>query len=120
MEIKKAKPKHRLSSHADELYQLAIKAGQGAGSRPSIADVIKVRETTHGDFAMKAGFIQEIMENISGLYTWNDLADDQKEAIHMIIAKLSRILYGNPDHVDHWVDIAGYAKLVSDRLESKD
>ena len=37
----------------------------------------------------------------------------------MIIAKLSRIIYGNPNHADHWIDIAGYAKLVSDRLENK-
>ena len=47
------------------------------------------------------------------------MSADQKESIHMIIAKLSRILYGNPNHVDHWIDIAGYAKLVSDRLENK-
>ena len=110
-----ARPKHRLDINMDKLYQEM----RGAGVTPSIGDVIKERETTHGDFALKAGFIQEIMENISGLYIWNDLADDQKEAIHMIIAKLSRILYGNPDHADHWIDIAGYAKLVSDRLENK-
>jgi hypothetical protein len=85
----------------------------------TIGDVIKERETTHGDFEMKAIFIQEIMEDISGLYVWEDMSADQKEAIHMIIAKLSRILYGNPNHADHWIDIAGYAKLVSDRLENK-
>ena len=31
--------------------------------------------------------------------------------------KLGRIINGNPDKVDHWTDIAGYAKLVADRLE---
>jgi hypothetical protein len=45
------------------------------------------------------------------------LAFDQREAIDMIIHKMGRILNGNPDKVDHWVDIAGYAKLVADRLE---
>ena len=91
-----------------------------ATKKTEVSTLIKERETTHGDFALKAGFIQEIMENISGLYTWEDLADDQKESIHMIISKLSRIIYGNPDHIDHWLDIAGYAKLVSDRLEKKE
>jgi transposase len=45
------------------------------------------------------------------------LAFDQREAIDMIIHKLGRIINGNPDKVDHWVDIAGYAILVAERLE---
>jgi hypothetical protein len=44
-------------------------------------------------------------------------ADDQWEALEMIVHKIGRIVNGNPDVVDHWVDIAGYAKLVSDRLQ---
>ena len=47
------------------------------------------------------------------------LAFDQLEAIDMIIHKLGRIVNGNPDKVDHWDDIAGYATLVSDRLKGK-
>lgn len=45
------------------------------------------------------------------------LAFDQREAIDMIIHKLGRIINGNPDKVDHWVDIAGYSTLVADRLQ---
>jgi hypothetical protein len=44
-------------------------------------------------------------------------ADDQWEALEMIVHKIGRIVNGNPDKVDHWTDIAGYAKLVADRLE---
>lgn len=44
------------------------------------------------------------------------LAFDQREAIDMIIHKLGRIINGNPDKVDHWVDVAGYSTLVADRL----
>ena len=82
-----------------------------------INQILEERETTHGDFEIKAIFIQEIMENISGLYDWKNMSADQKEAIHMILVKLSRILYGDANHIDHWDDIAGYAKLISDRLE---
>ena len=45
------------------------------------------------------------------------LAFDQREALDMIIHKIGRIINGNPDKVDSWVDIAGYATLVADRLE---
>lgn len=47
------------------------------------------------------------------------LAPDQIEAIHMICHKLGRIVNGDPDYADSWIDIAGYAKLVADRLEGK-
>lgn len=45
------------------------------------------------------------------------LADDQWEALEMIAHKIGRILNGDPDYADSWVDIAGYAKLVADRLQ---
>jgi hypothetical protein len=44
---------------------------------------------------------------------------DQAEALDMIFHKLGRILNGDPNYADSWVDIAGYATLVVDRLEGK-
>jgi hypothetical protein len=44
------------------------------------------------------------------------LDDDQAEALEMICHKIARIINGDPDYADSWVDIAGYAKLVADRL----
>ena len=81
--------------------------------------ILKEREVTHGDFEMKAMWIQEIMQNLIGLNSYEAMEADKKEAIHMILVKLSRIIYGNHDHVDHWDDIAGYATLVSERLNKK-
>jgi hypothetical protein len=46
-----------------------------------------------------------------------NLEPDQKEAIDMICHKIGRIVNGDPNYADSWIDIAGYAKLVSDRLE---
>lgn len=40
------------------------------------------------------------------------------EAIGMICTKLARVVY-NPSHKDSWKDIAGYANLVVEYLESK-
>ena len=48
---------------------------------------------------------------------WDRMQDDQREALFMIAHKIGRIINGDPDYADSWVDIAGYAKLVSDRLE---
>ena len=44
---------------------------------------------------------------------------DQAEALDLIFTKIGRILNGDPNHTDSWIDIAGYATLVADRLEGK-
>lgn len=41
---------------------------------------------------------------------------DQKEALDMICHKIGRIVNGDPNYADSWIDIAGYAQLVADRL----
>lgn len=45
------------------------------------------------------------------------LSTSQQEALDMIFHKIARILNGDPNYADSWVDIAGYAKLVADELE---
>lgn len=45
------------------------------------------------------------------------LADDQWEALEMVAHKIGRIINGDPNYAESWIDIAGYAKLVADRLE---
>jgi hypothetical protein len=44
------------------------------------------------------------------------LEHDMQESLDMIAHKIGRILSGNPNYNDHWDDIAGYAKLVSQRI----
>ena len=41
------------------------------------------------------------------------LADDQWEALEMIAHKIGRIINGDPDYDDSWVDIAGYARTAA-------
>ena len=35
----------------------------------------------------------------------------------MISHKIARIMNGDPNYADNWIDIAGYATLVANRLE---
>lgn len=78
------------------------------------------RGSRYGKFANHAKITyalkQAMVQHIPGS-KWDSLADDQKEALDMICHKIGRILNGDPNYVDSWVDIAGYAKLVADRLE---
>ena len=79
--------------------------------------ILNERHQQYGRFIDVAAAAQSIKEALKSLPNWNLLGDDQKECLEMIASKVARILNGDTDHVDSWVDIAGYAKLVSDRLE---
>ena len=86
---------------------------------PTLADTLDERGARYGRFISHAAITQELKHVIKTHLTCNEkaLADDQQEAIDMICHKLGRIVNGDPDYADSWIDIAGYAKLVADRLE---
>ena len=78
------------------------------------------RGTKYGKFKDHAAITYK-MKNLlraHALEHGKSFAFDQAEALDMICHKLGRIVNGDPDYADSWVDIAGYAKLVADRLES--
>lgn len=70
------------------------------------------REKTHGPYRVKAEIIQELKQVLRTYGHWNRLSSVQCESLDMIVHKIGRILSGDPDCIDHWDDIAGYAKLV--------
>jgi hypothetical protein len=80
------------------------------------------RGARYGTFVGHAKITQELkraifrhMDNVSKV----EPDADQLEALEMICHKIGRIVNGDPDYADSWIDIAGYAKLVADRLEGK-
>lgn len=75
------------------------------------------RGKSYGTFARCSDISQQLKSVMQHQKGWARLAADQRESLEMIACKLSRILNGDPNHADSWADIAGYAKLVADRLE---
>ena len=82
---------------------------------------LDARAVDYGKFIEGAEVMQMLKRVVQNALNNRDkvLAHDQAESIDMIIHKIGRIINGNPDVVDHWLDIAGYAKLVADRLEGR-
>lgn len=79
-------------------------------------DVIESREATHGDYLQQATLAQNIKGLLHSAPGWHLLDADQQEALDMIAVKMSRSLHGNGQEPDHWLDMAGYATLVHNRL----
>ena len=81
-----------------------------------IDDILKQRQSTHGDYPSVAAVAMEII----GLIDMSQLGNAVLEySLHQIANKIARILRGDAEHQDHWVDIQGYAKLAQRYLEEK-
>ena len=91
----------------------------GFAAAPTVDTTLNERAQEYGKFKDGAALMQGIKRLISDHARMHNktFADDQWEALEMIVHKIARIVNGNPDKVDHWVDIAGYATLVADRLQ---
>jgi hypothetical protein len=76
--------------------------------------LLNEREATHGRFAENAYVSQAIKETMRSAPNWESLPCIQRESLDYIAGKIGRILAGRANHNDHWDDIAGYAKLVSE------
>jgi len=78
------------------------------------------RGSRYGDFMGHAEITCELKGAIAqyAITREKKLEPDQLEALDMICHKIGRILNGDPDYADSWHDIAGYAQLVANRLNS--
>ena len=88
---------------------------------PEVDATLDARAVEYGKFIEGAEVMQMLKRVVLNALNNRDktLAHDQAEALDMIIHKIGRIINGNPDVMDHWLDIAGYAQLVADRLNGR-
>ena len=79
-----------------------------------VRQTLNERQSQYGSFKDVADTTALFMDQ----FALGSMSSVQREALHMICSKLARIANGDPNHVDSWHDIAGYATLVVDDLES--
>lgn len=78
----------------------------------STDSLIAERDKTHGNWERQAQLAQSLKMTIDvAQLPVRTLSKGQREAIDMICVKLSRIVCGNPNEADHWIDLQGYARL---------
>jgi len=86
-----------------------------------VDDVLNERGKTHGDFNWQAEVAQQL-KGVIHLANFNRqklklpmLSFTAMEALEADATKTSRILAGDPDLKEHWLDKAGYATLQANR-----
>jgi len=83
----------------------------------TINQILEQRKSQHGDLLTQSTISQSMKDCMRFTQNWNNLKQDQKECLEMIVHKIARILAGDPNFVDHWDDVSGYSILVANRLK---
>lgn len=78
--------------------------------------ILQQRGARYGDFRDHALVAQSIKRAYSASPNYRDLPDMHRQALEVIADKIARILTGDYNYDDNWIDIQGYARLVQERL----
>ena len=84
-----------------------------------INDILDQRQKTHGNFEKVARLDTELFSTFN-TYLYSSLSNEQYCAIKMILHKIARIGCGDPEFIDHWQDIIGYAQLIINGIKDRD
>lgn len=99
-------------------YDLNAQA-TAAHTASKVEATLAVRDQRYGGFENNAGIAQDLKDVFHGTSNWAFLGDSQREALEMIASKIGRMLSGDPNYIDNWHDIAGYATLIEQRLNKR-
>lgn len=83
-------------------------------------DILAQRGSVYGPYRDNAELTQNLYRVIlNARLGKNAFSPTQSEALHMICHKIARLTIGDPNHIDGWDDIAGYASLEAKELRSQ-
>ena len=74
------------------------------------------RQSQYGCYEDVAHVTQQILSALR-VGNYDELPAPMKESLHMIASKMARIVNGDPEYLDNWHDIGGYAKLIEKLIE---
>ena len=94
----------------DEMMDLEVKEME-KDMEQDVGYVLEARGKVHGDFKMNSLISQYLKDTARDGDNWENLSHVEKEAIDMILHKVSRAVNGTYNE-DDYIDIAGYATLV--------
>lgn len=83
-----------------------------------IEEVLNKRQATYGSFTKNAEVSQMLKYFMAQGTNYKQMPTAHREALEMIVHKIARIVNGDPNYIDNWVDIIGYSQLVIEEIKS--
>lgn len=99
--------------------EVQARSSPGTAAPTDLTKTLSERGKRYGTFVGHAAVTQDFKQLLKEhLETRSKiLPADQQEALDMIFHKIGRIINGDHNYDDSWIDIAGYAQLIADRLQ---
>jgi len=82
----------------------------------NIDKTINERGSNYGSYPVMTACQDDIKKTFRK-YITDKHTPPMTEALDMFAVKIGRLLLGNPNHIDSWHDIAGYATCVENYLK---
>ena len=83
-----------------------------------IEEVLNQRQATYGSFTKNAEVSQMMKYFMTQGTNYKQMPMAHREALEMIVHKIARIVNGDPNYIDNWIDICGYSQLVIEEIMS--
>lgn len=88
-------------------------------SSKEVHAIIGERQSNYGDFYDFSILVQKLKDVVQKHPNWPKMSPHHKEGIEMILHKLARSINGNPDYLDSYVDVKGYAQCIINSIEKE-
>ena len=84
----------------------------------TIEKVLNERAARYGTFSDHADISQSLQEVLWDSPNWYKMPLDSRQALVVICDKMARMLNGDPEYEDNWIDLIGYSTLVLNRIRA--
>lgn len=105
--------------HTDWYEFFPVEGEQTSPQAASVDATLEQRARTYGSYKFGSVIAQSLKDEMRKAPGFVRLSPYQQYSLEMVQNKVARILNGDPNYVDSWLDIAGYAQLVVDQLNGK-
>lgn len=93
-------------------------SGGSAQASGGVDATLEERQSQYGCYEDVAHVTQQIL-SVLRIGNYDELPAPMKESLHMIASKMARIVNGDPEYLDNWHDIGGYAKLIEKLIKGE-
>lgn len=100
----------------DDIHKIPLTVKELDPGAYVLDSTLQARGQKYGDYGAMATVAQKIKESMGPRA---HLSAVQRESLDLIATKIARIVCGDPNLPDNWLDIEGYAKLARDRLPDR-
>lgn len=107
---------HMADAMSFGLMGVGAASGGAAQASGGVDATLSQRQSQYGCYEDVAHVTQQILSALR-VGNYDELPAPMKESLHMIASKMARIVNGDPEYLDNWHDIGGYAKLIEKLIE---